>query len=140
MPFLAQESCVDHGVIAQTGVCCPGLTPWSYDANTNEQYNGFGCWNATCAQEGQYGPQCCEGLTTINGKCAKPTSSPGCVSIGKAPLAGQLCCTGLVKDSSGICNTVQSGGGDWLSQFVNSSTLIWVGAGLVLLMAMGKKR
>ena len=80
MPFLAQ-ACVEHGQVAQTGVCCESLTPWSYDAATGIAYDGFGCWNATCAQAGQWagpggiGNRCCEGLTNVNGKCG--TAVPG---------------------------------------------------------------
>ena len=80
MPFLAQ-TCVEHGQVAQTGLCCESLTPWAYDANTGVAYNGFGCWNATCAQAGQWagpggvGNRCCEGLTNVNGKCG--TAVPG---------------------------------------------------------------
>ncbi len=80
MPFLSQ-ACVGHGEIAQTGVCCESLVPWAYDANTGQAYEGFGCWNAPCAQAGQWagpggiGNRCCEGLTNVAGKCG--TTVPG---------------------------------------------------------------
>ena len=80
MPFLSQN-CVAHGEISKTGVCCESLTPWAYDAKTGIAYDGFGCWNATCAQAGQWagpggiGNRCCEGLTNVNGKCG--TAAPG---------------------------------------------------------------
>lgn len=80
MPFLSQ-ACVDHGQVAQTGTCCESLVPWAYDANSGIAYDGFACWNAPCAQAGQWagpggiGNRCCEGLTNVNGKCG--TAVPG---------------------------------------------------------------
>lgn len=80
MPFLGQD-CVSHGIIAKTGSCCESLTPWAYDANSGAAYDGFACWNAPCAQAGQWagpggiGNRCCEGLTNVNGKCG--TAVPG---------------------------------------------------------------
>lgn len=76
MSFLSQ-ACVDHGQVAQTGTCCESLVPWAYDANSGSAYDGFACWNAPCAQAGQWaGPgginsgKCCDGLAVVDGKCS----------------------------------------------------------------------
>ena len=118
MPFLSQ-TCVAHGEIAQVGLCCESLTPWAYDANTGQAYDGFGCWNATCAQAGQWagpggiGNRCCEGLTNVNGKCG--SAVPGYVPP-------------PVKDT-----------GDWISGIPND-WLMYGGIALVVLLMLGKKR
>lgn len=125
MPFLAQ-TCAAHGEIAQTGQCCDGLTAWPYDANSGQAYDGFACWNAPCAQAGQWaGPggqnagKCCTGLTVVNGKCAVPTSGGGGSTYTPPPA-----------DT-----------GDWLSNFANNSNLIMYGGlALVALLLLSKKR
>ncbi len=94
MPFLA-EACVPHGQTAKTGVCCESLVPWAYDANTGVAYDGFACWNAPCAQAGQWagpggiGNRCCEGLTNVNGKCG--TTTPGGYVPPPTPTPGDFC-------------------------------------------------
>ena len=121
MPFLA-EACVPHGTIAQTGVCCESLTPWAYDANTGAPYNGFGCWNAPCAQAGQWagpdgiGNRCCPGLTNVAGKCG--TAVPG----GTVPPP------------------VNTGdGGEWIAGIPNDY-IIYGGLCLLALMMLGGKK
>lgn len=122
MPFLSQ-ACVAHGEIAQTGVCCESLVPWAYDANSGVAYDGFSCWNAPCAQAGQWagpggiGNRCCEGLTNVNGKCG--TAVPG----GTVPP---------VVDT-----------GDCVGTFVCSIPDLYLYGGvaaLVLMLAMGGKK
>ena len=145
--FGLAEACVDHGVIAQTGVCCPGLTPWAYDANSGASYSGFGCWNATCAEAGQFsGPgagKCCTGLVPVNGKCATPQTSGGsCATVGKVPTAGQVCCVGLAKDGQGICNAPANTPGtsvEWIAGIPNDY-IIYGGLGLLALMMLGGKK
>lgn len=151
MSFLAQADCVPHGVIAQNGICCDGLTAWGYDANAGVPYGGFGCWNATCAQEGQFAPpggisgggQCCTGLVDVGGKCSKPPGggTVGCATVGKAPLIGQACCSGLSKDAQGLCNTPQQQGNGEIISGIPNDWLMYGGIALVaLLMLGGKKR
>jgi hypothetical protein len=142
--FLAQ-TCVDHGQVAQTGVCCDGFTAWGYDANTQQVYDGFACWNATCAENGQYAPpvgvqgggQCCSGYS-IGGKCAPKPQDIGCATVGKAPLASQPCCSGLEKDATGICNVPKQDGGFF--DGLDTTVLMYAGGALLLLMMLGKKR
>lgn len=98
------QACIEHGIIAQTGDCCPGLTPWGYDANTGIAYEGFGCFNATFADVGQFaGPggmdagKCKPGLVAVNGKCAVPVvntvpTTPLPPVVVPAVCAGTLIC------------------------------------------------
>lgn len=146
--FGLAEACVPHGSIAATGVCCDGLTPWAYDANSGQAYNGFGCWNAPCAEAGQWagpggiGNLCCTGLINVNGKCAIPPMSGSCATVGKVPTAGQVCCVGLTKDGQGICNApanTPGGGSEWIAGIPNDY-IIYGGLGLLALMMLGGKK
>lgn len=125
MPFLSQ-ACVAHGEIAKTGVCCESLVPWAYDANSGQAYDGFGCWNAPCAQAGQWagpggiGNRCCEGLTNVDGKCGMAV--PGGTVPPPTPSPGGDFCKGTI-----VCS-------------VPDIYLYGAAGVLVLLMAMGKKR
>lgn len=81
-------SCVDHSQ-ASTDMsveCCPGYKKWTYDAKTGTPYDGFMCWSAPFASEGQYagpggqGNFCFPGLVNVDGKCSAPpadSSQPG---------------------------------------------------------------
>lgn len=146
MPFLAEVPCLEHGKEGRSGVCCPGLTAWPYDAKTGIAYNTFMCWGATCAENGQYsGPngsnagKCCSQYA-VDGRCApKPQQQADCVAIGKAPLAGQACCSGLVRDSSGLCNVPDED--DWMASLAKNSNLIMYGGiALLALLLLSKKR
>lgn len=150
MPFLSQ-GCVDHGGSSTdpSAVCCPGYTPWEYDAKNGTPYTGFMCWTATCADAGQWagpngvGNHCCTGLQNIGGICGTPTgggtNTTVCAGIGKSPLLSQPCCSGLVLDATGICNTPPSGGGSFLDS-IDPTTMLMIGGGLLVLLMMMKKR
>lgn len=118
------QGCVDHGQIAQTGTCCPGLTAWSYDANTGVAYDGFGCWNATYADVGQWsGPggsdsgRCKPGLVAVNGRCAV-----------------------YIPPGGGPPTPTNPPGGGGFFDNIDSTTLMMIGGGLLLLMMMGGKK
>lgn len=96
---LNSNGCIDHGSSNEIGKilqlsagkvsCCPGLSPWKYNARnpigqqnltTSDGAPGFQCWWATCVTAGGYlrdvgGPQypCCDGLTADgNLQCQAP--------------------------------------------------------------------
>lgn len=85
------QDCIAH---SQTGPvttpCCPGLSPWPYDAKTGIPYglDTKACWWAPCAEAGQWaGPEgvgnsCCSPLVNAGGKCAQASSGGG------SPLPG----------------------------------------------------
>ena len=153
MSFLA-DGCVGHGQASTnpSDVCCSGYTKWPYDAKTGIAYDGFMCWSANCAAEGQYsfqGAGCCSGLVSIDGKCSQIQQAPDCVTIGHAPSTTQVCCSGLRKDAQGICNTpsgIPSGSGCTMAEgesIICGIQDMWIYGGvaaLVLLMAMGGKK
>jgi len=122
MSFLGQD-CVAHGQTAKTGVCCESLTPWAYDANTGVAYDGFACWNAPCAQAGQWagpggvGNRCCEGLTNVGGKCG--TATPG-GSTPPPPAPGEFC-QGTI-----VCSI--------------PDMYLYIGGGLLLVLALAGKK
>lgn len=155
MPFLAAEPCVGHSGASTNpaDVCCAGYTKWNYDANTGIPYQGFMCWTASCAGEGQFAPPlstsgagCCTGLVPINGKCSRPVSTTpplNCIGVGMVPPAGQACCSGLVRDSLGICNAPGNipgaSGGEWIAGIPNDYIMYGGLALMALLMLGGKK-
>ena len=152
MPFLAQ-ACIGHSQASTnpSDVCCAGYTKWGYDAKTGIPYDGFMCWTASCAAEGQFAPPstsgagCCTGLVPIGGKCSKPvTTQPplNCIGIGLTPPVGQSCCTGLVRDVQGTCNApanIPGGSTQWISGIPNDY-IIYGGLGLLALMMLGGKK
>lgn len=78
-------SCVDHSQAStdMSAECCPGYKKWLYDAKTGIPYDGFMCWSAPFASEGQYaGPSgqgnfCFPGLVNVDGKCSPGSFQPG---------------------------------------------------------------
>jgi hypothetical protein len=91
---LSQEACIAHSQTGPATVpCCPGLTPWQYDAKTGIPYglDTKACWWAPCAEAGQWagaegsGNSCCTGLLNVAGKCAQPVVGGG---GGGTPLPG----------------------------------------------------
>lgn len=103
MSFLGLgQGCVGHSEASTdpSASCCPGYIKWNYDANTGVAYQGFMCWTAGCASEGQFappsgigGPGCCSGLVNSNGRCAKPVASGG---GGGTPITYPPACKGTI--------------------------------------------
>lgn len=154
------QACVDHGQASTdpSAVCCPGLKKWGFDANTGVAYQGFMCWTASCAGEGQWagpggqGNECCTGLVNSQGKCAKPVAggggggTPTCAPLGVKPVAGQSCCSGLM-DSQGFCKTMSNlppenvcAPGETIICGIPDLWIYGGGAALLLLMMMGGKK
>ena len=46
-----------------------------------------------------------------NGGSTTPPTTTQCTMVGKKPLVGSSCCSGLALDSQGICNTSAGNGG-----------------------------
>ena len=151
MSFLAQ-ACVGHSGSSTdpAAVCCTGYTKWTYDAKNGIPYQGFMCWSASCAEQGQWagpngvGNSCCTGLVNTGGICSTPTAGgggnqvPTCAMVGKVPLAGQSCCTGLARDTTGVCNVPKQGGGFFGN--VDTTTMLMAGGAILLLMMLGGKK
>ena len=128
MSFFGQ-ACVGHSQASTdpAAACCPGYTKWGYDANTGIAYNGFMCWTAPCAAEGQFagpggqGNNCCAPLVNANGKCTVAVPPTGGNGVPTMPPIIETC-VGTI-----LCSVE-----DWM---------IYAGlAGVVLLMAMGGKK
>lgn len=99
---LAQETCIPHSQTGPVPVpCCPGLSPWPYDAKTGIPYGleTKACWWAPCAEAGQWaGPEgqgnsCCTGLVNVGGKCgSQGVLLPGGGTTQPAVCAGSIIC------------------------------------------------
>ncbi len=72
-----------------------------------------------------------------------PPTTTQCAAVGKSPIAGQSCCTGLVKDTLGICN-LPSNTPPILETcqgtFICSIPDLWIYGGLGILALMMMKR
>ena len=72
----------------------------------------------------------------------QPPITTQCATVGKSPIAGQACCTGLVKDPFNVCNIagdvpVETCVGTWACSIPD----LWIygGLGILALMMMGKR-
>jgi hypothetical protein len=121
-------TCIDHGQLAASSgdTCCPGLTPWVYDANSGTPYPIMACWSAGCASAGQWagpsgvGNHCCTGLANVAGKCAVPSSGGGGGTTYIPPLTPA--CAGTI-----ICS-------------LPDMAIYAIAGGLVLMLVMSKKK
>jgi hypothetical protein len=121
-------TCIDHGQLAASSgdTCCPGLTPWVYDANSGTPYPIMACWSAGCASAGQWagpsgvGNHCCAGLTNVGGKCAVPASGGG--GGGTTYNPPSPICAGTI-----ICS-------------LPDMAIYAIAGGLVLMLVMSKKK
>lgn len=65
-----------------------------------------------------------------------PGGTVACTAIGKKPLVGSVCCTGLKLDAQGLCNTVAENTDDFFG--FPKEYLIYGAIGIVALMLMNK--
>lgn len=76
-----------------------------------------------------------------NGTTQPPTTMQ-CATVGKSPIAGQSCCTGLVKDPFNVCNAPVDipGNGACVGTWICSVPDMWLYGGLAVLALMMMKR
>ena len=66
-------------------------------------------------------------------------STLACTMVGKKPLVGSVCCSGLALDSQGICNT-SAGNGGGIEDFFGFPKEYLIYGGLAILALMMMKR
>lgn len=81
--------------------------------------------------------------TTTNPPSTQPPTTMQCATVGKSPIAGQSCCTGLVKDPFNVCNAPASIPGApavCVGTYICSIPDMWLYGGLGILALLMMKR